>query len=83
MKPGVKTIELDAIAAVGPIDLARNTGGHASEMYSRNVFELIRHLSAEGDLVIDLDDEITAAVSVTAGGELRSDPVRRALEEAS
>ena len=41
------------------------------------------HLSAEGDLVLDFDDEITAAVCVTAAGEIRSDLVRRALEEGS
>jgi NAD(P) transhydrogenase subunit alpha len=76
-------IDVGGVAVLGPTDLPSRTAGHASAMYSRNVTELIRHLCAEGDLVIDPEDEIAAAVCVTAGGEIRCEAVRLALEEAS
>jgi NAD/NADP transhydrogenase alpha subunit len=38
---------------------------HASQLYSRNVSELLAHLAPEGDLRLDFDDEITAGACVT------------------
>ena len=55
---------------LGPRDLAVGTSGHASEMYSRNVTALIQHLVADGELAIDLDDPITAAVCVAHAGQI-------------
>jgi len=76
-------VAVGGVTVLGPTDLAGRTAGDASDMYSRNITELIRHLSTEGHLVIDPDDEIGAAVCVTTAGEIRLDEVRRALEEAS
>ena len=38
---------------------------HASQLYSRNVEALLRHLAPEGELVLDWEDEITAGACVT------------------
>jgi NAD(P) transhydrogenase subunit alpha len=40
-------------------------------MYSRNLVTLVQHLAKDGALVIDPADEITGAMAVTHGGELR------------
>jgi NAD(P) transhydrogenase subunit alpha len=38
---------------------------HASQLYARNVSELLQHLAPEGELALDWDDEITAGACVT------------------
>jgi len=78
-----ETVLLDGVQVVGPTDLPSLTATHASEMYSRNVFSLIDHLSDdEGNLALDPDDEIVAC-AVVRGGEITDERVRAALEEGS
>lgn len=75
-------VDVDGVIILGPTDLPSRLATHASQMYARNVLELITHLADDaGNLVIDLDDEITAGVVVATGGEVRDERVRRALEE--
>ena len=68
---------------IGPLDLASGTAGDASDMYARNVSALVEHLTRHGDLVVDLDDEITGAACVVRGREIVSEQVRAALEGSS
>ena len=42
----------------------------ASNAYSRNISALLEHLCADGELVIDLTDEIQAGVVVTHDGAI-------------
>jgi NAD(P) transhydrogenase subunit alpha len=72
-------VDVEGVLVIGPRDLAAGTAGHASEMYSRNVTALIRHLAPEGALAIDPADPITAAACVTHAGEILSAAVRAAL----
>ena len=69
-------VDVGGVLVLGPRDLAVGTAGHASDMYSRNVTALIQHLAAGGELAIDPDDPITAAVCVTHAGQIA--PARRA-----
>jgi len=71
-------VDIEGVLVLGPRDLANGTAGHASEMYSRNVTALIRHLAPEGDLVIDPSEPITAAACVTHGGDILVPAVRAA-----
>jgi NAD(P) transhydrogenase subunit alpha len=81
-EPG-SVIDYHGVTVAGPLDLASNTAGHASEMYSRNVLELITYLTNdEGDLVLDPEDEI-ASCAVARDGEITDDRVRAALEASS
>ena len=78
--PGRTVVHHD-VTIVGPLDLAGRTAAHASEMYSRNLTALIRHLSNDDlALVIDPDDEIAAGVCVATGGVITDDRVAAALE---
>ena len=69
-KPG-ETVEANGVTILGPLNLPSTAPVHASQMFSRNVFTLLQHLVKDGTLQIDLADEITAAMAVTHGGELR------------
>jgi len=72
-------VDVDGVLVLGPRDPATGTAGHASEMYSRNVTALIRHLAPDGSPVVDLADPITAAACVTHEGEILNPVVRAAL----
>ena len=44
---------------------------HASQLYARNVIALLQHLAPDGELALDLDDEITAGACVADEPEAR------------
>ncbi len=67
-----ENVERDGVKILGALDLATALPVHASEMYSRTVSALLKHLAPEGDLTIDLEDEITAATCVTHDGCVRT-----------
>lgn len=60
-KPG-ETVAVGGVAVLGPLDLPSDLPVHASQMFSANVVALLRHLAPEGDLRLDPDDEIAAAI---------------------
>lgn len=69
----------DGVLILGPTDLAARAPATASQMFSNNLVALLRHLSPEGQLRLDLDDEITDATVLTHGGEVRHPAVRSRL----
>ncbi|MFQ5889421.1 MAG: Re/Si-specific NAD(P)(+) transhydrogenase subunit alpha [Gemmatimonadota bacterium] len=71
--PG-KTVREHGVTIHGPLELAASLPVHASQMYARVVSALLGHLIADGRLEIDLEDEITGAICVTHGGEVRFRP---------
>ncbi len=64
----------------GPLDLASNTAGDASEMYSRNITALVDHLFGEEGAAGDDEDEIAAATCVVRNGQIVHERVLAALE---
>jgi NAD(P) transhydrogenase subunit alpha len=58
------------VRVLGPVNLVSTVPLHASQMYSRNVLTLLKHLVKEGALALDLDDEITRGALVTHAGEV-------------
>jgi NAD(P) transhydrogenase subunit alpha len=63
----------------GPTNLPATMPVHASQLYARNVTELLRELVKDGALAIDFEDEIVRGACVTHGGEVVSEAVRTAL----
>ncbi|MGH7918481.1 MAG: Re/Si-specific NAD(P)(+) transhydrogenase subunit alpha [Candidatus Dormibacteraceae bacterium] len=55
----------------------------ASQLYARNVATLVQHLVQEGQLHLDLEDEITAGCCVTHQGRLVSERAKQLLEVAA
>ena len=66
---------------LGPINLPAETPYHASQMYSKNVSTFLLYLIHEGELRIDLDDEIVQGTLVAHEGRLVHPAVLKALEE--
>ena len=66
-----ETVEVNGVMVVGAVNLPATMPTHASQMYSRNVLTLLQHLTKNGALVVDLNDEITGAMTLTHNGEVR------------
>src|SRR5262249_8325847 len=63
----------------GPTNLPATMPVHASQLYARNVTELLRELVKDGALALDFEDEVVRGACVTHGGEVVSEAVRAAL----
>ncbi|MEN1930098.1 NAD(P) transhydrogenase subunit alpha [Luteimonas sp. MJ250] len=58
-RPG-ETVDAGGVTVAGPLNLASSGALHASEMFSRNVYNFARLLVGEGALAFDWDDELLA-----------------------
>jgi len=74
-----EVVEHAQVRIHGPRNLPSTVPIHASQMYSRNVLNVLTHLVDEGDLKIDFEDEITDQSVIAHGGEVRHGPTREAL----
>jgi len=80
-EPG-KTIEFEKRVIIhGPLNVPSQTSVHASEMYARNLFNLISPFIKEGELVFDWDDEVIQKSALTHGGEVKSELYRQSQEK--
>jgi len=57
---------------VGAVNLPSSVPHHASLMFSKNVLTLLQHLIKDGNLVVNLEDEITGPMCVAHGGSVRA-----------
>jgi NAD(P) transhydrogenase subunit alpha len=60
-RPG-ETVTVGGVAIIGAVNLSATVPFHASQMYSKNVETLLRHLAPDGKLNLDPNDEITGAM---------------------
>ena len=74
--------EVRGVCIVGPVNIPSDLPFHASQMYSRNVVNLLNLLTdKEGTLNIDQEDEVIAAALVTHEGSITSTRVSEALSK--
>ncbi|MGH2500044.1 MAG: Re/Si-specific NAD(P)(+) transhydrogenase subunit alpha [Candidatus Limnocylindria bacterium] len=78
-EPG-KTVVRDGVTIHGELNLPSTVAVHASQLYSRNISTLLGHLTADGRLRLDLDDEITKGTVITHEGAIVHGPTRAAAE---
>jgi NAD(P) transhydrogenase subunit alpha len=55
-----------------PSDIPAN----ASQMYAKNITTFVKHLAPEGELVLDLEDDITSGALLTHQGQITNERVR-------
>ena len=80
-KPG-ETIVHQGVTVLGPVNLPSEVPVHASQMYAKNISTFLLNMIKEGELHLDLEDEITKGAMVTQGGKVVHEAVLGALEEA-
>ena len=74
-----ETVIHQGVRIVGPVNLPAQLAYHASEMYSRNLLNLLKPALKGGELVIDWDDEVFAKSCLTHAGQIRHEATRSAL----
>jgi NAD(P) transhydrogenase subunit alpha len=78
-KPGETVVE-GGVKILGPLNLPASLPYHASEMYARNLFNLLKPAIVKGAVAIDWNDEVFAGAVLTRAGEIMHQATRAAIE---
>lgn len=78
--PGETTV-VHGVTIMSPFDLPTRMPFHASQMYAKNLATLLEHLSPEGELIFNMEDEITRGVVLTRDGEVLHGPTLEWMKE--
>jgi NAD(P) transhydrogenase subunit alpha len=68
-EPG-ETVVREDVTIIGQLNLPAGMPLHASQMYARNIAAVLEHLVHDGELALDLDDEINADAIITHDGRV-------------
>ena len=74
-----ETVEAHGVTIMGPVGVPATVAHHASQMYAKNVTTFVINLVKDGELALNLDDEIIKDTMVTHDGEVTNERVREAL----
>ena len=78
-----ETVVHGGVKIIGPVNLPSTLAFHASEMYSRNLFNLLKPALPKGELSIDWQDEVFAGAVLTDAGQIKHEATRKAVEGVS
>ena len=78
--PGQTTVA-HGVTIIGQVNLAATLPYHASQLYSRNMFALLQLMIKDGQLNLDLNDEIIKGAMLTHDGEIVHQPTLSALQK--
>jgi proton-translocating NAD(P)+ transhydrogenase subunit alpha len=73
------TIERDGVTVVAPTNLPATIPVHASQLYSRNITSFLSLLIKDGQLHLDMNDDVVGPSCVTHNGEVVNKRVAAAL----
>ena len=76
--PG-ETVEVDGVSVVGPVNLPSTIPYHASQMYARNIAAFLQLLAKDGELHLNLEDQIIRETLLTHNKEVVNPRVRELL----
>ncbi len=78
-----KTINHKGVLVHAPLNVPSQTPLHASEMYSRNLFNLLSPMIKDGELALDWEDEVISSSCLTHAGEIKHAPTRELVAGAN
>ncbi len=78
-----ETVVKYGVQIVGAVNLPSDLPYHASQMYSKNIQTFLLHLVKEGEITLDMEDEITAGSLVAKDGEVVNPMVLDAMAKES
>jgi H+-translocating NAD(P) transhydrogenase subunit alpha len=81
-KPAETVVTRNGVTIIAPENLPATMPAGASAFYARNLSSLLLHMTKEGALEVNLTDEIGGPVTITHGGEVVSDAVKKLLDPA-
>lgn len=75
-----QVIEKYGIYIMGPVNLPAQIPIHASQMYSKNITNLVKHLYSTKDGMLDFNDEITKGACIMHEGKIMNELVKSAIQ---
>ena len=81
---GGETVVSNGVKIISPVNLPSEMAADASQLYAKNIENLLGLLvSEEGELNLDFDDEIVAGACITHGGEIRNERAKQVADGSS
>jgi H+-translocating NAD(P) transhydrogenase subunit alpha len=71
-----KTVDVNGVSVIGPVNLASTVPFHASQMYARNLTSFLTNLVKDGKVRPPESDDIIRETLLTQGGEIVNARVR-------
>ncbi len=78
-KAGETVVTENGVTIVAPDNLPASMPTGASQFYARNISSLLLNMVKDGNLNLDLEEEVTRATVITHGGEVLSEAVQKLL----
>jgi NAD(P) transhydrogenase subunit alpha len=78
--PG-QTVEVDGVKIVGITSLLSDMSADASRMYAKNISAFLLNLAPNGEMNMDMEDEIIRTTLVTHNGTIHHEPTRLQVEK--
>ena len=76
-------VEVGGVTIIGTRNVPSTMPLHASQLYARNVANLLLHLVKDGAIKLDFTDEITKGCCITHGGEIVNERAKQAATQVS
>ncbi len=80
-EPGAEVIRY-GVKIIGPLNLPSSMPIHASQMYSKNIYNLLELMIKDGQLNLNLEDDIVAGTLITNEGNVVHAGTKAAVEAA-
>jgi NAD(P) transhydrogenase subunit alpha len=81
-KAGETVVTGNGVTIVAPENLPASMPTGASQFYARNISALLLNMVKDGNLHLDLEEEVTRATVITRGGQVLSEAVAKLLQPA-
>ena len=65
-----KTVKKHDVVIIGEPNLPSLVPHHSSDMYAKNLLSLISHIGKEGNVTLNMEDEIVKGATITFNGEV-------------
>jgi NAD(P) transhydrogenase subunit alpha len=70
------TVVAHGVTILGPTNLPATVPYHASQMYSKNILTFLQALLKDGQIAINLDDEVVRDTLVTRDGQVVNERIK-------
>jgi NAD(P) transhydrogenase subunit alpha len=78
-KPG-ETVQVGQVTVAAPLNVPSLLAEHASELYSKNQYNLLELMIKDQLLKLDWSDEVIAKTALTHDGQIKNEAAKKAVE---
>lgn len=75
-----ETTRVHGVTIIAPSNIEAGAANHASQMLGNNAVKFLQNMVKDGNLELNLEDEIIAQTRITAGGEVTCERVSQAID---